>query len=537
MEEQNSKANTYKLKQGEKEYIFTTNIVENKIHLSCESIDDPSKKKYQRDLSLEDLHSIDKSFSEIQSLSEGINFIDNLLKEQKVAVTEEDKNIKIVFYISTKNIVNPVDFEIIENTNEYTDYQNYENIETTTYEAPPEINMETLPTKILPIIFDTNNTYAPPISYQPPEYTLPPENTYVETPVIEQQQIETTTNIVEETPAYTENVQIPEEEMPVSLKVQYENEIKNLKAEIEAYKQKIVELSKYQTQGEEAKILKQQLELLLPLKEQCQEIPKLRAQLIELNELKIQMAEFETLKSKLNACSKARMELTEMLKQREEEILILKKKLEEYEKLKREYEKEIDYLKGILNSSIQGLESKNLVFEPEKLRVKGDIIQNAEELEMITRKINKDNQKITLNLLYKATCDSDKASAFHNKCDDALSSLVLIETNKGKRFGGFTTATWKGDNIEKKDDDAFIFSLDKMKTYDVEREENAIGCYPKFGPIFLGCQIRINDEAFTKGGTTFEKGVNYETQEDFELTGGDRTFIVKEIEVYEVIAQ
>jgi len=88
----------------------------------------------------------------------------------------------------------------------------------------------------------------------------------------------------------------------------------------------------------------------------------------------------------------------------------------------------------------------------------------------------------------------------------------------------------------KKDENAFVFSLDKMMTYDNIPGEVAIGCYPKFGPIFMGCQIRIYDNAFTKGGTTFEKGMNYNTEEDHELTGGDRVFNVKEIEVYEVIA-
>ena len=87
-----------------------------------------------------------------------------------------------------------------------------------------------------------------------------------------------------------------------------------------------------------------------------------------------------------------------------------------------------------------------------------------------------------------------------------------------------------------KDEEAFIFSLDKMRIYDNIPGEDAIGCYPKFGPIFLGCQIRIYDNAFTKGGTTFEKGCNFNTEEDYELTGGDRVFGVKEIEVYEVIA-
>ena len=54
-------------------------------------------------------------------------------------------------------------------------------------------------------------------------------------------------------------------------------------------------------------------------------------------------------------------------------------------------------------------------------------------------------------------------------------------------------------------------------TYDNIQGEDAIGCYPKLWLIFLGCQIRIYDNFFTKGGTTFERGLNFDTEEDFEL--------------------
>ena len=169
--------------------------------------------------------------------------------------------------------------------------------------------------------------------------------------------------------------------------------------------------------------------------------------------------------------------------------------------------------------------------------VKGDIIHNNSELVLITNKIKNKTQKLklTLNLLYKATYNSDKADAFHAKKKKKKSSIVLVETTKGKRFGGFTSCNWKGNCIDKFDEEAFLFSLDKMKTYDNIPGEEAIGCYPTFGPVFLGCQIRIYDNAFTKGGSTFERGNNFDTEEDYELTGGDRLFDVKEIEVYEVV--
>ena len=169
--------------------------------------------------------------------------------------------------------------------------------------------------------------------------------------------------------------------------------------------------------------------------------------------------------------------------------------------------------------------------------VKGEILQNQSELEFLTRKIGQNCKKLTLNLLYKATVDSDKAEAFHNKCDSAKSSLVLIQSGNGKRFGGFTTCDWEGNELDKKDDNAFVFSLDKMEIYDIIPDQDAIGCYPTFGPVFSGCQIRIYDNAFSKGGTTFKKEVNYNTNEDYELTGGEREFEVKEIEVYGIIIE
>ena len=165
---------------------------------------------------------------------------------------------------------------------------------------------------------------------------------------------------------------------------------------------------------------------------------------------------------------------------------------------------------------------------------RGTIIRDKSELEMIVNKLNKYNRGIKIDLIYKASVDSDKAYAFHQNCDNSNSTIVLIESVNGKRFGGFTSQSWEGDCVDKRDPNAFIFSLDKMETYDVIPEKEAIGCYPDFGPVFLGCQIRVYDDAFSKGGSTFERGVIYLTNEDYELTGGEKLFGIKEIEVYDV---
>ena len=322
--------------------------------------------------------------------------------------------------------------------------------------------------------------------------------------------------------------------------------ITSIKNENISLKKQIADLRKSQSELQKISMTKTQLAELDSLRKKVAEYEILKGQLKELNSLRVQVAEFNSAKIQLKELNTLKEKIREQnkeiieLRQKAAEVDQLKKKVEELELLKLGYEKDIKDLKESLRIySIKTVakEEKEAIEDdsPEEVTVKGDIIHDINELELITKKINHNEQKLTLNLLYKATADTDRAAAFHAKCDDAKSSIVLVETDRGKRFGGYTSLSWKGDCIEKSDEKAFVFSLDKMETYDNIPGEDAIGCYPRFGPIFLGCQIRIYDNAFTKGGTTFERGLNFNTKEDYELNDGERTFIVKEIEVYEVL--
>ena len=293
-------------------------------------------------------------------------------------------------------------------------------------------------------------------------------------------------------------------------------EIDSLRAENQRIKQQLAELAKLRKDISEAQYLRNQLAEYETLKQKAMEVDTIKSQLLELNNLKMKIAQLSGIKDKINEMNQLKAQLNNLNNQgiNIDEINNLKAKIKQSEN------------KEVIKTT-----------KVTKSVVKGDIIHDLKELEMITRKINKSNNRIILNLLYKATSDSDSAAAFHEKCDKAESSLVLVETTEGLRFGGFTSKNWRGDRIDKKDENAFVFSLDKMKTYGILEDENAIGCYPDFGPIFLGCQIRIYDNAFEKGGTTFEGGLNYDTEEDYELNGGKRIFGVKDIEVYEVIVE
>ena len=170
-----------------------------------------------------------------------------------------------------------------------------------------------------------------------------------------------------------------------------------------------------------------------------------------------------------------------------------------------------------------------------KQKILSDIITNINELDIINKRLLRQNKRTTYTLIYKATRDGDKADTFHTMCDSYNHTLVLIKTLKGRKFGGYTYEKWEGEDISKVDNRAFLFSIDNKKVYNVNRNEEAIGCYKLNGPDFCGWQIVIQDNFLTnKQCYTGEKEMNFKTDEDYELNGGEKYFGVEELEVFQI---
>ena len=170
-----------------------------------------------------------------------------------------------------------------------------------------------------------------------------------------------------------------------------------------------------------------------------------------------------------------------------------------------------------------------------KQKILSDIITNINELDVINKRLLRQNKRTVYSLIYKATRDGDKAQTFHALCDDYKNTVVIIKTEKGRRFGGYTNEKWEGEDINKIDNRAFLFSIDKHKVYNVKRNEEAIGCYKLNGPDFCGWQIVIQDNFLSKKQCyTGEKEMNFKTEEDYELNGGEKYFGIEELEVFQV---
>ena len=78
------------------------------------------------------------------------------------------------------------------------------------------------------------------------------------------------------------------------------------------------------------------------------------------------------------------------------------------------------------------------------------------------------------NLLYRGTRDGDDSIIFHKLCDDKENILVLIGTTKRRKFGGFCSIGYKSIGDSQIDNSAFIFSLDKLKIYNVIKNKTAV---------------------------------------------------------------
>ena len=154
---------------------------------------------------------------------------------------------------------------------------------------------------------------------------------------------------------------------------------------------------------------------------------------------------------------------------------------------------------------------------------------------------------VYFNLIYRATRDGEKVSDFHKICDNIPRTLVIIKTIKGVKIGGYTEQTWLKEKKEKnekedykKDNNAFIVSLDKFQIYNIKPGENAIWCHPLYGPCFYGKKsfsIYIKDYLLTEPLITNKlidnnyNGIKY----DYELFNGVQKTYAQDIEVFQVI--
>ena len=90
-------ADEYKIEENDKEYILRIGSTNNKINLNLSTRDNQQFKNYSGEFTLDDLQRINRVFLLTRSIYEAKEEFKKAIERKKIAITERDDNIQIVF--------------------------------------------------------------------------------------------------------------------------------------------------------------------------------------------------------------------------------------------------------------------------------------------------------------------------------------------------------------------------------------------------------------------------------------------------------
>ena len=171
-----------------------------------------------------------------------------------------------------------------------------------------------------------------------------------------------------------------------------------------------------------------------------------------------------------------------------------------------------------------------------------EIIRNMDDYEFIRDSLG----KISLQMVFSSDIHGDYATDLHNRAN-YHHILVLIETENGNRFGGYTSDNFTpqtfgltSTSIElfKRDTSAFLFNLDSKKVFNIKPKEalKALDCDDYFALCFGEGDLILKDKFLSSGGiSTFPGYYGDENTKESELTNGEKEFQIKTFEAYNVL--
>lgn len=133
------------------------------------------------------------------------------------------------------------------------------------------------------------------------------------------------------------------------------------------------------------------------------------------------------------------------------------------------------------------------------LRYLSELIQTPEEYAMLIKWLpqtqSSESQK-RLFFCYKSVADGLEPTTFREQCSYDNNLLIIIETEDGKRFGGFVEIDWGevNDDTYISDQNAFLFSMDDKQQFKVNDGNYAFKMLSKGFFMFGQEDIVVEDQ-------------------------------------------
>ena len=219
------------------------------------------------------------------------------------------------------------------------------------------------------------------------------------------------------------------------------------------------------------------------------------------------------------------------------------------------YKKEISDLKEenkkLWNeiNKLKNSKEKNKIIEENKIyNFDSKIIDSINKIDFILNYI-RDNDKSfnfkEIKLLYRGSRDGDRTKTCHELCDYKQNVLVVILSDTGYIFGGYSKIGFKTTINDythyeyKKDNNSFLFSVNLKKIYPVIKDKEAI-CHisDRFGLGFTASLAFYDNFMNNSRGTIFgndSKEIFSKPPNKYEMNGGNRNYKCSELEVFQLV--
>ena len=229
---------------------------------------------------------------------------------------------------------------------------------------------------------------------------------------------------------------------------------------------------------------------------------------------------------------------------------------QEYQKLKtdrdnlqKEY-KELLTIKNQLNEKVEKMKVEIKVFKDEKLKNKIDlfpgddskIIFSMSDIQFIIDYIKEADKSFkfkNLKLLYRGSRDGDRTKTCHELCDNKQNVLIIIQSDIGNIFGGYSKIGFKVSNKAEYlvDNNCFLFSYEYKKIYPpVKDKQNICHISDYCGLCFTG-SLGFFDKFMNSNDNWIDKSNIQDhfnrLNEPCEMNGGKNKFRIQELEVFQ----
>ena len=244
---------------------------------------------------------------------------------------------------------------------------------------------------------------------------------------------------------------------------------------------------------------------------------------------------------------------------------------ENYIKEKEKHESEIKHLKENISSNqreISNLKEYNIIYKNENKKLweeinklkeyhikinqkekqnnffDSKIIESKDKINFIFDYIKQNDNSFKFNnikLLFRGSRDGERTKTCHELCDNKQNVLIIMKSETGYIFGGYSKIGFKTNKIPeyKIDNNCFLFSLNLKKIYPVIKDRKVI-CHigEEYGLCFYSSLAFYDYFMTKKDNHNISESIKewFNGFEDkYEMNGGQNYFKCDELEVFQLL--